>query len=49
MDKHIAIMFCVFFVCMFGGLAITDYQKNQCRVEAIKAGKSTDDIAKIYT
>lgn len=47
MEKYMAIALAVFFVCMFGGLALEGYQKSQCRVEAMKAGKSAEDIAKI--
>lgn len=47
MEKHIAIVLGIFFVCIFGAIALENHQKNECRVEAIKAGKSAEDIAKI--
>ena len=37
----------LFLVSMFGGMAYEQHQKSQCRIEAIKAGKSADDIVKI--
>lgn len=36
-----------FLVSMAGVMAYEAHQKGQCRVEAIKAGKSAEDIAKI--
>jgi len=47
MEKFGAIVLGIFFVCMFGGLALEQHQKNECRIEAIKANKSADDIARI--
>lgn len=47
MEKYIAIVICVFLVVTFGSIVIADYQKNQCRLEALKAGKSGDEIAQI--
>lgn len=47
MDKWYYIAIGVFLAFMGAGLSVTEYQKGQCRVEAIKAGKSAEDIAKI--
>jgi hypothetical protein len=31
----------------FAGLALDQYQKGQCRIEAIRAGMPADEIAKV--
>ena len=36
-----------FMIAAFGSLSYTEYVKKECRIEAIKAGKSVDDIEKI--
>lgn len=48
-ERYLAAVLIAFFVAMFGGLAIENYQKSQCRQEAIKANKSADEINKICT
>lgn len=47
MDKWYAIAMVAFVIAMFGGMAIDSYQKNQCRMTAVQAGKSAEDIEKI--
>jgi len=47
MDKWYYIGFGAFLVVMGVSLGITEYEKGQCRIEAIKAGKSAEDIVKI--
>lgn len=47
METWTAGVLAVFFICMFGGLALESHSKGQCRQEAIKAGKSADEINKI--
>jgi hypothetical protein len=47
MDKWYAIAMVAFVTAMFGGMAFDSYQKNQCRVAAVQAGKSAEDIEKI--
>ena len=46
-ERYLAAIMIALFAAMFGGMAIEDYHKNQCRQEAIKAGKSADEINKI--
>jgi hypothetical protein len=31
----------------FAGLALSEYQKSQCRIEAIKAGMDPDKISQV--
>lgn len=47
MDKWYSIGLGVFLASMGASLGITKYEKGQCRIEAIKAGKSAEDIDKI--
>lgn len=47
MEKYLAIVVGVFIIAMFGSLAVESYGKSQCRMEAVKQGKSADDIQKI--
>ena len=42
--KWIAIMAIGMFGAMFAGIGIDQYNKNQCRIEAIKAGVEADKI-----
>jgi len=46
-ERYLMIIMVVFFVTMFGGMAIENYQKSQCKQAAIQAGKSADEINKI--
>lgn len=47
MERWYAIAMIAFVVAMFGSFAAEAYMKGQCRTEAIKAGKSVEDIEKI--
>ena len=47
MDKWYWIGMSLFLIAMVGSGAYAEYQQGQCKVEAIKAGKSAEDIAKI--
>lgn len=47
MDKWYFILIGVFVVVMGIGMGISEYHKGHCRIEAVKAGKSAEDIAKI--
>lgn len=47
MDKWYFIAMGCFLVTMAGGMALDSYNKNQCRVVAVQAGKSAEDIEKI--
>lgn len=47
MEKYMAVVLGVFFICMFGGLALDGYLKHECRIEAVKVGKSAEEISKI--
>ena len=44
MDKWTAIFLVGFCVAMFTPLGIMEYNKSQCRIEAIKAGVEADKI-----
>ena len=39
-------MLCIIVLPMTG-MALNDYQRSQCRIEAIKAHTSADDIVKV--
>lgn len=43
-DKWIVILIGSICITMFAPLAIMEYGKNQCRIEAIKAGMDADKI-----
>jgi hypothetical protein len=45
--KWVALVFAFVIGIPMVGLALNDYQKNTCRVEAIKASMPADDIAKV--
>lgn len=47
MDKWYAVAMIAFVLAMFGSLAIESYQKQQCRIAAVQAGKTAEDIEKI--
>ena len=47
MSKWYYIGFAVFIVAVFGAQAYEDYSKKECRVAAMQAGKSADDINRI--
>lgn len=47
MNKWLFLITCLFLVTTGVGLGLSGYQKGQCRVEALKIGKSAEDIAKI--
>ena len=47
MDKWYFIGMFAFLMSMGGVMAYEAHQKGQCRIEAMKAGKSAEDIAKI--
>jgi hypothetical protein len=42
--KWIMVGFAAMAFALFGGLAVMDYSKYQCRIEAIKAGVEADKI-----
>jgi hypothetical protein len=44
MDKWLTIMIIGVASAMFAPLAIMEYSKSQCRIEAIKAGVEADKI-----
>lgn len=45
--KGFLIFVCVLFGGMFAGLGIEHHQKNNCRIEAMKAQLPVDDIVKV--
>jgi hypothetical protein len=47
MDKWYYIGIGLFLVVMAAGMGYETHTQGQCRVEAIKAGKSAEDIVKI--
>lgn len=47
MDKWYYIGMCLFLVVMGLGMAYEKHTDAECRIEAIKAGKSAEDIVKI--
>lgn len=47
MEKWYAITMIAFVVSMFVGLSFESYSKSQCKIEAVRAGKTTEDIEKI--
>lgn len=47
MDKWYYIGVGIFLVCISISFGFTEYQTGQCRIEALKAGKSAEDIVKI--
>jgi hypothetical protein len=47
MDKWVAILLVVFIVGMFSPVVVSENAKSTCKIEAIKAGMSADDILKL--
>ena len=47
MDKWYYIAIGMFLVVMAGGMAMEAHDRNSCKMEAMKQGKSADDIQKI--
>jgi hypothetical protein len=47
MDKWYWIGMAAFLCIMGAGAAYSEHSKGQCRIEAMKVGKSAEDIAKI--
>ena len=47
MDKWISICVVGVVLSMFSPLMVMEYSKKECRIEAIKAGMSADDIIKL--
>ena len=45
--KWFAIVMIFFIGIPLSGLALSEYQKNQCRMEAIKSGMDPDKIAQV--
>ena len=37
----------IFIVMLFGGIALSEHQNHECRLEAMKAGKPTLEIKEI--
>jgi hypothetical protein len=47
-DMKWVIILCVAFIGLpLLGMALSDYQQSQCRLEAIKAAMPADDITKV--
>lgn len=47
MDKWVAILLMVLVVGMFSPMVVMETTKSTCKIEAIKAGMSADDILKL--
>ncbi len=47
MDKWVAILLMVLVVGMFSPMVVMENTKSTCKIEAIKAGMSADDIIKL--
>jgi len=47
MDKWLSICLIGLVVGMFSPIFVSEYTKGQCKIEAIKAQMSTDDILKL--
>jgi hypothetical protein len=47
MDKWFAILLIGIVFGMFSPVIVSEHTKGQCKVEAIKAGMSADDILKL--
>lgn len=47
MDKWATIFLIVLVVGMFSPVVVNEHSKSVCKVEAIKAGMSADDILKL--
>ena len=45
--KWIMIAFTVIMLGMFTGIALEQYERSQCRIAAIQAGKNSTEIATI--
>lgn len=45
--KWIAGTIIALFVCTFGSIAITEWQKNECKITALHVNKSAEEIQKI--
>jgi len=45
--KWAMIAISIFFGAMFVAIGVEEYQKSQCRIAAIQAKMSADDIAKV--
>lgn len=44
--KWIMISAALIFCAMFAGIGVSEYNKSQCRIEAIKAGMDAESIVK---
>ena len=47
MDKWVAILLIGLVIGMFSPIMVSEHSKGQCKIEAIKAGMSADDILKL--
>jgi hypothetical protein len=47
MERYLMATVAIMFFLSMGGMAYESYAKNQCRVDAMKVGRSADDIQKI--
>lgn len=47
MDKWVAILLIAFVVGIFSPVVVSEHSKSVCKIEAIKAGMSADDILKL--
>ena len=45
--KWVVILMVAFIGLPMAGMALSDYQQSQCRLEAIKSSMSADDILKV--
>ena len=47
MDKWVAILLIGLVIGMFSPIMVSEYNKGQCKIEAIKAQMPADDILKL--
>lgn len=47
MDKWLCMCIVGLVACMFTPIAISEHSKNECKIEAIRAGMPADDILKL--
>jgi hypothetical protein len=47
MDKWVAILLMVLCAALFSPMVVIENTRNTCKIEAIKAGMSADDILKL--
>lgn len=47
MEKWLIIVIGIWITLMFGGLGVSEYQKNQCKISLAQAGRSVEDVLKV--